>query len=71
MAIPLPLILEAMKMIPKLRKSKTAGANIGVGAVVALLTQFGINLEPELVSAIFVIANIILRMLTKKSLIDK
>lgn len=71
MALPIPLILAAIKLIPKLRKSKTAGGNVLVGAVISVLAQFDINLEPEVISACFIIANVILRMITKKSLADK
>ena len=71
MPLPIPLILAAIKLIPKLRKSKTAGGNVGVGAVITILAHFGVSLTPEVVSAIFVVANIILRMFTNKSLSEK
>lgn len=71
MALPIPLILAAIKLIPKLRKSKTAGGNVLVGAVISILAQFGVTLDPEVISAVFVLANLILRMITKKSLTEK
>ena len=71
MPLPIPLILAAIKLIPKLRKSKTAGANVGVGAVITILSHFGIDLPPEVITAGFVLLNMILRMITKKSLSDK
>ena len=71
MPLPIPLILAAIKLIPKLRKSKTAGANVGVGAVITILAHFGVDLPPEIISAAFVLVNIILRMITKKPLSEK
>jgi len=71
MPIPIALILAGLKLIPKLRKSKTAKVNVGVGAVITVLSQFGVDTSPELISAIFVIANFIMRMVTKKSLGEK
>jgi len=71
MPLPIPLILAAIKLIPKLRKSKTAKVNVGVGAVITVLAQFGIDTSPELISAIFVIANFVMRMVTKKPLVEK
>ncbi len=71
MPLPIPLILAAIKLLPKLRKSKTAGANVGVGAVITILSYFGIDLPLEVVTAGFVLVNIILRMVTKKPLSEK
>jgi len=71
MPLPVPLILAAIKLIPKLRKSKTAKVNVGVGAVITILSQFGIDASPELISAIFVVANFIMRTVTNRSLGDK
>jgi len=71
MPLPIPIILAAIEMVPKLFKSKTAGANVGVGAAITVLAQFGINASPELVSAIFVIVNVIMRMITKQPLSEK
>ena len=71
MPLPIPLILAAIKLIPKLRKSKTAGANVGVGAVITILAYFGVDIPPEIISAAFVLVNMILRMITKKALSEK
>ena len=71
MALPIPLILAAIKLIPKLGKSKTTGANVLTGAVMTILNHFGINLDPEVISAIFVVVNLLMRMITKKPLSDK
>lgn len=67
----IPVILAVIKLIPKLSKSKTAGANVGVGAVITILAHFGIDMPPEIISAAFVLVNMILRMLTKKPLSEK
>ena len=71
MALPIPLILAAIKLLPKLRKSKTAGANVGVGAVMTILAHFGVDLPPEVITAAFVVLNLLMRMITKKPLSDK
>jgi hypothetical protein len=71
MALPIPLILAIIKMIPKLRKSKTAGANVLTGAIMTILNHFGINVEPEVISAVFVVVNLVMRMWTNKSLSEK
>ncbi len=71
MALPIPLILAAIKLIPKLRKSKTAGGNVLVGAVMTILSHFGVEMSIEVVSAIFIVANGLLRILTNKSLSEK
>ncbi|MBA7682334.1 hypothetical protein ES703_90684 [subsurface metagenome] len=71
MPLPIPLILAAIKLIPKLRKSKTAGANVGVGAVMTILAHFGVDLPPEVITACFVVLNLLMRVITNKSLSDK
>jgi len=71
MALPLPLILAAIKLIPKLTKSKTTGANVGAGALVTILAYFGVDMPPEVISAFFVLVNVIMRMITKKPLSEK
>jgi len=71
MPLSLPLILAALKLLPKLTKSKTAGVNVLTGAVMTILNHFGINLDPELISAIFVVVNIVMRMWTNKPLSEK
>ena len=67
----IPVILAVIKLIPKLRKSKTAGGNVLVAAVITILAHFGVDLPPEVISAGFVLVNIILRMITKKPLNEK
>jgi len=71
MPLPIPLILAAMKLIPKLTKSKTTGANVGVGAVITILAHFGVDMSPEVISAFFVLINLIMRMITNKPLSEK
>ena len=67
----IPIILAVIKLIPKLRKSKTAGGNVLVGAVITILAHFGVDMPPEIISAAFVLVNMILRMITKKPLSEK
>ena len=67
----IPVILAVIKLIPKLGKSKTTGANVGVGAVITILAHFGVDMPPEIISAAFVLVNMILRMITKKALSEK
>ena len=67
----IPVILAVIKLVPKLRKSNTAGANVGVGAVISILAHFGVDMPPEIISAAFVLVNMILRMITKKALSEK
>ena len=52
-------------------KSKTVIGNISVGAIVALLKLFGIEVPVEVVTAILVIMNLILRLVTKEPISDK
>ena len=52
-------------------KSKTINLNVLAGAVVTILSQFGVTISPEILSAGFVILNTILRLITNEPLEDK
>lgn len=57
--------------INKLAKSKTLNFNVLVPAVVVVLSSFGIVIQPEVVTAVIVLGNIVLRFFTDGSLSDK
>ena len=52
-------------------KSKTVMGNISVGVIVTILNLFGIDLPVELITAILVVMNLILRMVTKVPISEK
>ena len=52
-------------------KSKTVMGNISVGVIVTILNLFGIDLPTELITAILVVMNLILRMVTKVPISEK
>ena len=52
-------------------KSKTIDLNIIAGAVVTLLTSFGVVVPIEVVTGVFTIGNFILRFFTKKPVMEK
>lgn len=57
--------------IIKLLKSKTFDFNVIVAAVVTILSNFGVVVSVEVITAITTIGNIILRMITNKPISDK
>ncbi|MBC8508645.1 MAG: hypothetical protein H8D34_27620 [Chloroflexi bacterium] len=60
-----------MDYFKKLFKSKTINFNALVPAIVALLAAFGVAVPTALVTAILVIGNMVLRMITKEAITDK
>ena len=60
-----------MDYFKKLFKSKTINFNALVPAIVALLAAFGVVVPTALVTAILVIGNMVLRMITKEAITDK
>ena len=55
----------------KYLKSKTINFNVLAGAIVPMLSAFGVAVDPTLITSILVIANIILRRITKEPLSAK
>lgn len=60
-----------MDYFKKLFKSKTINFNALVPAVIALLGATGISVPTELATAVLVIGNMVLRMITKEAITDK
>ncbi len=60
-----------MNYVKQLFKSKTINFNALVPAAVAILAAFGVAVPATLVTAILVIGNMLLRMLTKEAIADK
>lgn len=55
----------------QLLKSKTFDFNALLTAIVVILGQFGVEITPEVVAAIFAVGNWIIRFFTKVPLGDK
>lgn len=58
-------------MLIKLLKSKTLDFNLFAGAVVTILTAFGVVVPVEVVTAVLCIGNFILRLVTKGAISEK
>lgn len=52
-------------------KSKTINSNVLIGAFITIAGQFGYQLSAETVTAIYIVANTILRFVTSKALDEK
>ena len=60
-----------MNIIGQLFKSKTVGFNVLAGAIITILTSFGVSVPVEVVTAVLTLGNFILRLVTNKSIKDK
>lgn len=60
-----------MDWLKKVLKSKTINFNAAGAAIFALLSAFGIDVPADVVAAIGVIGNIILRFITKEPISAK
>jgi len=57
-----------MDYLRKLLKSKTFDFNALVGIIFAFITASGVEISPEIMTAILAVGNIILRMLTTEAI---
>jgi len=60
-----------MNIIRQLLKSKTVDTNVLAGALVTILTACGVTVPVSAITSFFVLANIILRAITKEPLSAK
>lgn len=63
--------LNILNTLNKMRKSKTVVGNSLTAAVVTILAACGVEVSVEVVTAAFLIGNVVLRFLTKGPLKDK
>jgi hypothetical protein len=60
-----------MPKLGQLFKSKTVDFNILAGAITTILGAAGVSIPANVVMAVFVVMNVILRIVTKKPLTEK
>lgn len=59
-------LLNALKL-----RSKTVNFNALVGAIIVICNQFDLPISEEIINAVLIIGNVLLRFLTDQSLSDK
>ena len=57
--------------LTQLLKSKTLDTNVLAGAVVAILSAFGVAVPVGVITSFFVVINVILRLITKEPISAK